>query len=69
MAEITVGTPDVHPDSSAHVRGVRRGNHRGVVKHQPGHRRHGRSTARRSTGIDPKARNPILRVMPNLSPA
>lgn len=69
MAEIKVGKPDVKPDKPAHVRGVRRGNHRGIVKRDPGHLAGDRSDSRRSTGINAKARNPILPDMPNLSPA
>jgi hypothetical protein len=34
----------------------------------PGHLPDGRSTAERSTGINPKAHDPILPAMPNLSP-
>jgi hypothetical protein len=66
---ITVGKPDVEPDKPAHVAGVRRGNHRGLYKHQPGHRRNDRSTARRSTGINARHHDPVMPDMPNLSPA
>lgn len=66
---ITVGRPDVEPDKPTHVAGVRRGNHKGLYKRQPGHRRNDRSTARRSTGINARHRNPVDRDMPNLSPA
>ncbi|KUJ66527.1 hypothetical protein ACZ90_36015 [Streptomyces albus subsp. albus] len=66
---ITVGTPDVRPDATAHVRGVRRGGHLGLCKSQPGHLPGDRSTARRSTGINAAHRDPILPDMPNLSPA
>lgn len=66
---ITVGKPDVSMDKPAHVAGVRRGNHRGLYKHQPGHRPDDRSTARRSTGINARRRDPVLPDMPNLSPA
>ncbi|MET8678998.1 hypothetical protein ABZW18_15835 [Streptomyces sp. NPDC004647] len=69
MADITVGKPDVAPDKAAHVAGVRRGNHRGLYKRQPGHLPDDRSTARRSTGINAKQHNPVLADMPNLSPA
>ncbi|MEV5240796.1 hypothetical protein AB0K89_17085 [Streptomyces cinnamoneus] len=69
MSDIPLGRPQVRPDASAHVPGVRQGNHKGLVKRQPGHRSDGRSTARRSTGIGPRARNPVLPGMPNLSPA
>ncbi|GAB7029263.1 hypothetical protein AB0G35_12385 [Streptomyces sp. NPDC021749] len=69
MADITVGKRQVRPDFTAHVPGVRRGNHEGHYKRQPGHLPYGRSTSRRSTGIRPKSKNPILPGMPNLSPA
>ncbi len=66
---ITVGKPDVRMDQPAHVAGVRRGNHRGMGGHQPGHRSDDRSTARRSTGINARHHDPVLPDMPNLSPA
>ncbi|MDQ0939094.1 MULTISPECIES: hypothetical protein [unclassified Streptomyces] len=66
---ITVGKPDVRTDRTAHVPGVRRGNHRGLIKRQPGHRPDDTSTARRSTGINARHRDPIMPDMPNLSPA
>ncbi|MFI6284057.1 hypothetical protein ACIBCM_04730 [Streptomyces sp. NPDC051018] len=66
---ITVGKPDVTPDRAAHVKGVRRGNHRGPIERHPGHRGDDTSTARRSTGINARCRNPVMRDMPNLSPA
>ncbi len=69
MSPITVGRPDVRPDLMTHIKGVRRGNHEGNAKHQPGHLPDGRSTARRSTGVCARARNPLLPSMPNLSPA
>lgn len=69
MAEIKVGKRDVQVDKMAHTPGVRQGNHRGVHKRQPGHLPYGRSTSRRSTGICPAPKNPILPGMPNLSPA
>ncbi len=69
MAEIRVGTPHVRPDKTAHVPGVRQGNHKGNFKRQPGHTPDGLSDARRSTGVNPGPRNPILPGMPNLSPA
>jgi len=69
MARITVGRPDVRPDRAAHVRGIRQGNKKGSYKSQAGHLPDDRSTARRSTGINPKRRDPVLPDMPNLSPA
>jgi hypothetical protein len=66
---IRTGCPKVKPTALNHVCGVRSGNQRGNYAKAPGHEADGRSTARRSTGIDPEARNPILPDMPNLSPA
>lgn len=66
---ITVGKADIKPDAPAHVKGVRRGNHEGHYKHQSGHKSDDRSTARRSTGINAKHRDPVLADSPNLSPA
>jgi hypothetical protein len=68
MAEIRVGKPDTRPDAPAHTPGVEQGNARGSYKKQVGH--HGDDTvdARRSTGIRPKKRDPILPSMPNLPP-
>jgi hypothetical protein len=66
---IRVGQPDVSPDAPSHVAGVRQGNSRGNYERMPGHLRNGRSTARRSTGINPDLHNPIDPDMPNLSPA
>jgi len=69
MARIKVGKPDVRTDWTAHIPGVRQGNHEGMYKRQPGHLPGGLSDSRRSTGINPGPHNPILPVMPNLSPA
>lgn len=69
MAEIKVGEPHVRLDKAAHVTGVRQGNHEGAYKRQPGHLEDDTSTARRSTGINPKSKDPLLPGMPNLSPA
>lgn len=69
MAEIRTGKPHVRLDKAAHVPGVRQGNHEGVVKRQPGHLPDDTSTSRRSTGIAPKSKNPVVPGMPNLSPA
>ncbi|GHG51088.1 hypothetical protein [Streptomyces griseocarneus] len=66
---ITVGEPEVRPDKASHVHGVRQGNHKGLYKRQPGHESDDRSSSRRSTGINPGPKNPILPGMPNLSPA
>jgi hypothetical protein len=66
---LKLGRPDVSPDAPAHTTGVKQGNARGNYEKQPGHLPDGRSTAERSTGINPKSREPIDPRMPNLSPA
>lgn len=55
-------------DLPAHTRGVRQGNSTGNYEKQPGHLPDGTSTAKRSTGVRAKTKNPILPGMPNLSP-
>jgi hypothetical protein len=57
------------PDMPAHVRGVPEGNARGNYEKMPGHEPDGRSTAERSTGVNPANEQPIDPRMPNLSPA
>jgi hypothetical protein len=66
---VRVGTPDVDLARAAHVPGVREGNERGSYEREPGLLPGGRVRARRSTGINPEARNPIDPRMPNLPPA
>ena len=51
---LRVGKPDVKPDAPAHTRGINEGNH-GPTEKQPGHLPDGRSTAARSTGVNPKS--------------
>ena len=69
MAEnLRVGTPDVSPDAPAHTPGIAQGNSTGSYEQMDGHLADGRSTSRRSTGINPEAMNPIDPSMPNLSP-
>jgi hypothetical protein len=68
MAEIRVGKPDVEPDAPSHVPGISRGNSRGNYEKQEGHLPDGRSTAKRSTGVNPDFMEPIDPSMPNLSP-
>ena len=68
MADIRVGKPDVSPDLAAHTPGVMQGNSRGNYDKQDGHNADGRSTAKRSTGVNSKAMEPIDPSMPNLSP-
>ena len=66
---IRTGNAQVDASDLTHVCGVRSGNQPGAYESAPGHLPDGRSTARRSTGINPEARNPILPDMPNLTPA
>lgn len=75
---LRVGKPDTTPDKPSHTKGVRQGNEPGGFErnggfYETGERGAGRpgarSTAERSTGINPKARNPIDPNSPNLSPA
>lgn len=68
MAQIRVGKPDVQPDTPAHTKGVEQGNAKGSYEKQVGHHPDGTADARRSTGVSPKKRNPILSLMPNLPP-
>jgi hypothetical protein len=65
---LRVGKPDVKPDTPAHTKGNKEGN-KGPTEKQRGHLADGRSTAERSTGVNPKAHDPIDPRMPNLSPA
>ncbi|MEU0564413.1 hypothetical protein ABZ297_03305 [Nonomuraea sp. NPDC005983] len=66
---IRTGRPDVRPDAPSHVKGVAEGNACGNYEKQAGHLPDDRSTAKRSTGINAKAHDPIDPDMPNLSPA
>jgi hypothetical protein len=65
---IKTGKADVDTKSLGHTPGVRQGNSRGNYEKQAGHKPDGRATSERSTGINPKAANPIDPRMPNLSP-
>lgn len=67
MGSIRVGKPDTKPDSPSHVGGINQGNE-GPYDKQPGHHRDGTADARRSTGINPKRHDAILKIMPNLPP-
>jgi hypothetical protein len=69
MANLRVGKHDVKPDAPSHKAGVYQGNAKGNYEKQTGHYPDGRSSAERSTGINPKSREPIDPRMPNLSPA
>ncbi len=68
MPDIRVGKPDVEPDAPSHTEGVKQGNSTGNYEKSSGHLPDGRSTAERSTGIDPGKHGPIDPRMPNLSP-
>ena len=63
------GDADVAHDTPSHVSGIKSGNTTGNYDKQPGHKPDGRVTARRSTGVNPKAHEPIDPSMPNLPPA
>jgi hypothetical protein len=67
-ANLKTGAPDVKPDAPAHTPGIKQGNSRGNYDSMAGHKPDGTSTAERSTGINPQARDPIDPRMPNLSP-
>jgi hypothetical protein len=74
VANVRVGKAQTKPTAPAHTAGVRRGNARGNFEKEAGLKAVGngggaRATARRSTGINPEARNPIDPRMPNLPPA
>jgi hypothetical protein len=78
MADIRVGKPDTKVDASAHTPGVSQGNEPGGTAADPGFIETGevgagrpsmKSTARKSTGINPENRNPIDPNSPNLPPA
>ena len=77
MGNIRVGKPDTKPDAPAHTPGVAQGNAPGGTAADPGLIETGeagagrpsvRSTARKSTGINAKSRNPIDPNSPNLPP-
>lgn len=68
MGTIRVGDPDVRPDDPTHVEGIQQGNEVGSYDQQLGHLPDGKADARRSTGISPGDHDPILKIMPNLSP-
>lgn len=67
MGAIRVGRAQVKHDTPSHVRGMGQGN-RGPCSGQPGHHADGTADARRATGIQWKKSDPILEIMPNLSP-
>lgn len=67
-ANLRVGKPDTDPDAPSHTPGVREGNAMGSYASQVGLHDDGTVDARRSTGVNPGAKNPIDRRMPNLTP-
>ena len=69
MAKIKLGKAQASADVSAHTPGIQQGNSKGNYEKMPGHNPDGTSTAARSTGVNPKAHEPIDPSMPNLSPA
>jgi hypothetical protein len=64
---LRVGKPDTTPDAPAHTPGVKQGN-TGPNEKNKGHLVDGRSTAKRSTGVNARHHEPIDPRMPNLSP-
>jgi hypothetical protein len=68
MAKLKLGKSDTSTDRPTHVKGTKSGNSTGNYEKQEGHLPDGRSTARRSTGINADKREPIDPRMPNLSP-
>src|SRR5262245_63876105 len=74
VANVRVGKARVKQSAPAHTAGVKRGNARGNSDKEAGivtaaDRLSARATARRSTSINPEARNPIDPRMPNLPPS
>jgi hypothetical protein len=68
MPNFNLGPPEVTPDMPAHTPGIQQGNAKGSYEKMEGHNPDGTSTARRSTGVNAKAHEPIDPSMPNLSP-
>jgi hypothetical protein len=69
MADVRTGKAQAKPADPTHVKGIKQGNSVGNYERQGGHLPDGRRTAESSTGVNPKARNPIDPRMPNLPPA
>ena len=65
---LVVGRAQTSPEKPAHTPGVKQGNAPGNYMRSRGHLPDGRSTARRSTGVNPRAQEPIVPGSPNLSP-
>jgi hypothetical protein len=68
MTPIKLGKRQTVTGKPTHTPGTKQGNSTGNYEKQPGHLPDGRSTARRSTGINAKKREPVDPRMPNLSP-
>ena len=66
---LPVGRPDVSQTAPSHIGGVHQGNARGNYEKMEGHNADGTANARRSTGINPGSRDPIMDGMPKLTPA
>lgn len=66
---LPVGRSDVSLTAPSHINGVHQGNEPGAYEQMEGHRPDGTATARRSTGINPDSREPIMSEMPRLTPA
>ena len=78
MGHLRVGKPDTKMDAPSHTRGVNQGNDPGGIEQDPGieytgEREAGKptatATARMSTSINAKSRNPIDSNSPNMPPA
>jgi hypothetical protein len=74
VANVRVGKAETKQTAPSHTAGVKSGNKRGNSDKEAGikvaaDRLSARATARRSTGINAKDRNPIDPRMPNLPPA
>lgn len=66
---LPVGRADTNQEAPSHVGGVREGNAKGNYAKMDGHKADGTASARRSTGINPGSRDPIMAGMPKLTPA
>ncbi len=75
VANLRVGRAQAKPAQPTHVAGIREGNKLGAIYRQAGlHQdpddpRYATCSAARSTGINPRARDPIDPRMPRLTPA
>ncbi|HVX94906.1 MAG TPA: hypothetical protein VHK47_08350 [Polyangia bacterium] len=77
ISNVRIGQAEAHPTAPSHTRFVKQGNaqgsfakEEGITPAPPGAQPDGaRGSARRSTSINPGAREPIDPRMPRLSPA